>query len=170
MATTLEATLEMQPKLRLLFLLLNAIGVGTDINSLEDRKRVQKAVYLAQRAGVDLGYRYGWYLLGPYCPDLTQDYYELAVAQQIGEGVNGSRLSERDAAKLHELRPLLEVPGGVDLPSEDWLELLASVDYLRKVRGYGEDRVDEVVHVKKHELERWLNAAKHQLERMPLVA
>ena len=59
-------------------LFLDALEISSEISTLEDRKRVQKAVYIGQEAGVDLGYSYGWYLLGPYSPELTQNYFTLA--------------------------------------------------------------------------------------------
>ena len=43
------------------------------IDTFMDRLIMQKAVYLAQAAGVNLGYYYHWYLHGPYSPSLTRD-------------------------------------------------------------------------------------------------
>ncbi len=43
----------------------------------DDRLVLQKAIYLVQQAGVDMDYRYSWYLRGPYCSDLTRDAYEM---------------------------------------------------------------------------------------------
>lgn len=60
----------MDSNLIALKLFLDDLGVSADIETIDDRKRVQKAVYLGQAAGADLGYRFGWYLLGPYSPSL----------------------------------------------------------------------------------------------------
>ena len=63
----------MEPRLIALRLYLDQLGVSSDIETVSDRKRVQKAVYLGQLSGVDFGYRFGWYLMGPYSTTLTED-------------------------------------------------------------------------------------------------
>ena len=75
----------MENKLIALKVLLDQLGVPDSIETIDDRKRVQKAVYLGQLSGVDLGYRFGWYVFGPYSPALTKDYYSLAEAIASGD-------------------------------------------------------------------------------------
>ena len=70
---------------------VEALGENADIENFEDRKRFQKAVYLGQVAGVDLGYRYGWYVKGPYSTDLTQDYYAMSEAVAGGATVPANK-------------------------------------------------------------------------------
>src|ERR1700680_4200455 len=125
---------EMEPRLTVLALLLDALGVGADIETVDDRKRVQKAVYVAQRSGVDLGYRYSWYKRGPYSRALTRDYYELADSIEIGEHTNGDKLRPASLAKLRKLRPLFAAPQETGLAQADWLELVALVGFLRAVQ------------------------------------
>lgn len=48
---------------------------------------VQAAVYIGKVAGVDLGYRYGWYVYGPYSPSLHEDLVKLWPAKTIRERV-----------------------------------------------------------------------------------
>jgi hypothetical protein len=45
-------------------LFLDELGVPIDTNNINDRKLAQKAVYLGQLSGVDLGYRFGWFSTG----------------------------------------------------------------------------------------------------------
>jgi uncharacterized protein YwgA len=118
-------------------LFLDALGISPEISTLEDRKRVQKAVYIGQEAGgVDLGYSYGWYLLGPYSPELTQDYFTLNDDLINGdEGYKRYKLVEPLLGKLDNIKSLMEVPQEADLPQEDWLELVASIVYLMKERN-----------------------------------
>ena len=117
-------------------LFLDALGISSEISTLEDRKRVQKAVYIGQEAGVDLGYSYGWYLLGPYSPELTQDYFILNDDLINGdEGYTRYKLVEPLLVKLDNIKSLMEVPQEADLPQEDWLELVASIVYLMKERN-----------------------------------
>ena len=75
----------MEQKLIALKMFLDALGVPETIDTIDDRKRVQKAVYLGQLSGIDLGYRFGWYLKGPYSPALTRDYFGLAEAIGLGD-------------------------------------------------------------------------------------
>ena len=42
-------------------LFVNELGEPGEITDFENRKIFQKAVYLGQLSGVDLGYRYSWY-------------------------------------------------------------------------------------------------------------
>jgi hypothetical protein len=123
----------MEPRLVALDLFLDALGMGAD-KPADDRKRVQKAVYLGQVAGIDLGYRFGWYVMGPYSTSLARDYHALA------KGSNGKRFQLASGARrvLARLAPLLEKPNAVE-NTEQWLGLLASYHYLVNVRGLSEE-------------------------------
>jgi uncharacterized protein YwgA len=111
-----------------------ALGEDGKIATFEARKRFQKAIYLGQVAGVDLGYRYGWYIKGPYSTDLTRDYYAMAEALSDGDELPADRkLKDNIQKKLTHVRTLFAVPQGVTLNQADWMELLASWHYLRKV-------------------------------------
>ena len=123
----------METKLLVLKLFLDTLGVDDRIDTVDDRKRVQKAVYLGQLSGIDLGYQYGWYRMGPYCPALTRDYY--ALESEIAAGAlnpKGQALNAAAAEKLKSVTPLLQPPMA-DVSQEDWLELLASVHFLKTV-------------------------------------
>ncbi len=124
----------MEPRLQALKALLDALGVGAEISTVADRKRIQKAVYLGQRAGANLGYRFGWYVRGPYSPPLADAYYALANALAMGDEPPAElRLNPNLATPLKKLLPVLKPPEGITLSQEDWLELLASWDYLLAV-------------------------------------
>ena len=106
------------------------------INTFEDRLILQKAVYLAQAAGVNLGYYYHWYLHGPYCPSLTRDEY--AIGCEHGQGIDDSegwKLDDESSGRLKKLQNL--IPKGNRPEVRNKLELLASVHFLinrRQVR------------------------------------
>lgn len=57
-------------------LCLNEVG-GFRMDSFSERLKYQKMVYLMQLFGIDLGYRFEWYLRGPYCTELTADGFEI---------------------------------------------------------------------------------------------
>jgi uncharacterized protein YwgA len=46
-------------------LTLDALSLPARLDTFADRLVVQKAIYLAQVAGVQLGYHFHWYLRGP---------------------------------------------------------------------------------------------------------
>jgi uncharacterized protein YwgA len=144
----------MEERLVALDLFLEALGVPPDIETVVDRKRVQKAVYVGQRAGVDLGYSYSWYLMGPYSTSLTRDYYALADALASGAKarVQEHKLQPELEKRLKAIRPLLTPPRGVGLDDESWLELIASYDYLRKVSNYSHAKALETLQERKSHL------------------
>lgn len=113
---------------------LDELDVPLEIATVQDRLVVQKAIYLAQTM-VPLGYSYGWYLKGPYSPRLTRDYYEFSQASLEENGVS---LKTTVKNLLRPIKDLIsQKPDGVILAH--WLELLASIHYLRE--SWNLDRV-----------------------------
>lgn len=159
----------MDGALTTLRLLLDELGVAADIRTLDDRKRIQKAVYLGQLSGVDLGYRFGWYRMGPYSPQLTRDYFELASAM-ADEPVADAQLRATYRDRLHRLRPLLDPPADVALDREHWLELTASYHHLRAVRGLDHDSAREVLEHEKPALAPFTDRARAELTRHALAS
>jgi len=111
-------------------LTIDSLGLPFSIDSFDNRLILQKAIYLAQAAGVDLGYYYHWYLHGPYSPSLTKDEYAIAV--DLGCGMDeskGWRLDKTSISNLSGLQSL--IPRTSDTQQiRRKLELLASVHYL----------------------------------------
>jgi uncharacterized protein YwgA len=125
---------------------VEALGEGAGIDSFDDRKRFQKAVYLGQVAGIDLGYRYGWYIKGPYSTSLTRDYYAMAAARASGDAPPADQQLRPDIqAQLANVRAIFDVPNGIQLSKSDWLELLASWHYLRVVNRLDENGARETM-------------------------
>ena len=158
--------LEMQPKLAVLKSVLDALGVEPTIDTVADRKRLQKAVYFGQAiGGVDLGYRYGWYKKGPYSLSLARDYYALAESLAVGETPNGYAVRSEDQIRaLQSATELFAVPQDVPLSAADWLELVGSIDYLRRVSHKLEPDVDRVIREQKPELAQYLEQGKRALQ------
>lgn len=122
----------MDAKLLVLRRVLEAFDISPEMKGVRDRKLKQKAIYLAQVFGVDLGYRYGWYLMGPYSPSLASDYYALAEAGT--ENDDPRQLNDSTKQQLETVRRIVsEQHKPAVLPREDWFELLASWHYLRNV-------------------------------------
>lgn len=93
-----------------LILALNAVDVPLRLRSFDHRLIIQKAVYLIQKAGLDLGYNFRWYLRGPYSSALTRDAFALAAELQYGETEHqGWRLDKSSKARLDRLRRLFSI-------------------------------------------------------------
>jgi uncharacterized protein YwgA len=110
-------------------LTVKGLNLPFQINTFEDRLILQKAVYLAQTAGVNLGYYYHWYLYGPYSPSLTRDEY--AIYTDISAGMDeseGWKLDDSSSQRLEEIRGIFVKPERDKLAKK--LELLASVHFL----------------------------------------
>ena len=94
-----------------------------------DRLIMQKTVYLAQAAGINLGYFYHWYLHGPYSPSLTRDEY--AIDADIAAGLDDSqgwKLDEKSSQRSVEIKDIFSELDRDKLATK--LELLASVHFL----------------------------------------
>ena len=121
----------METRLTVLQLVMNGMGLESGIDTIDERVTFQKAVYLAQAGGVQLGYRYNWYRMGPYSPDLTRDYYALHETSDDEPTVeNGMSLRPQVIKTLQTLSSILSPPPDFPHNQAGWLELLASVHYL----------------------------------------
>jgi uncharacterized protein YwgA len=157
----------MDPKIEVLDLFLRELGEDPSIEGIENRLRLQKAVYLGQLFGVDLGYRYSWYVKGPYSPSLTQDYYKLA--ESAAEAASGKALRSDLAERLKNARQLLNIPPGVELTKAHWYELLASLHYLYKVSSLDAVRVRETIARTKEHLVGWIEQGESSLRKHGLL-
>jgi len=115
-------------------LVFDETGLSSDLASFSKRLAVQKKIYLSQLFGIDLGYRFGWYLRGPYCPALTSDAFTLRQEIESGdEEADRYCLTEEARKRLARANKLWELPSGIEVSEQDWLELLASLHYLRHI-------------------------------------
>jgi uncharacterized protein YwgA len=112
-------------------LTLNTLGLPLALDTFADRMVIQKTIYLCQMAGIHLGYRYNWYLRGPYSPDLTRDAFELNAKQDSWfDEATGSKLDDTSIKILNSIDPLWSGTSSANLPRR--LELLASVLFLKR--------------------------------------
>lgn len=150
----------MDTRLAVLNAFLRELGQPLDISTKDNRLRTQKAVYLGQLTGVDLGYRYNWYVHGPYSPSLTQDYYALeGLPEETRAQVNQAQLNEATKLKLASALPLFTIPQEVQLPLHNWLELLCSWHYLIKVVGYKAESAQQTIFSRKPHVANYINQA-----------
>jgi len=117
---------------------LKALGIEPSIETLSERKKMQKIIYLLERFGVGLGFSssFGWYVYGPYSPSLTQTLFEIkqtppkAIAQP----------SKADKERITHLKEFL----GKDITSADKIELIASLDFMMSIgkkQGVSDDDI-----------------------------
>jgi len=158
----------MSTRLAALNLTLGALGLSADTGALEERVKLQKAVYLAQTAGLPLGYRYSWYIRGPYSPDLTRDYFALPSASPGEE--EGLKLSLAAKQAIDRVKPLLEVPPQAKgLKPDAWLEIVASVHYLKKESQLAHEKVLETLNRQKPQLVQYIPLAEEKLAEVGLL-
>lgn len=151
-------------------LMLDELGLDPTIRTVRERKAVQKAIYLGQAAGVDLGYRYNWYIMGPYSPGLTRDYFALDEALNAGDkSAEGYELQATAKAQVGSVKPLMDVPEGVDLNQSEWLELLASVHFLIKRRRLNLPGAKELLQKQKPHVAPFTEKAARMLENQRLI-
>lgn len=149
---------------------VEALGEPANISSIDARKRFQKAVYLGQLTGVDLGYRYSWYVRGPYSSPLANDYYALSAALESDEKAPTNIILKPTAkSKLENLKSLLKVPKGVNLDESDWYEVLASWHYLLTVSKKNESSAMETMKFQKKHLVPFVKTADEKLREHDLI-
>lgn len=109
------------------------------LNTINDRILLQKKIYLAQEAGVPLGYGYSWYIHGPYSPDLTAVAYQ--IIPEGNTSIEEMHFKEPYASMLEKVNRLESVIGeeNLELSIVQWYELVASIAYWYK-RGIVEKK------------------------------
>ena len=110
-------------------LAMGQLGLRVHVATFEDRLILQKTVYLAQAAGIHLGYFFRWYLRGPYCSSVADDGF--CIATELAQNVDDSKgwtLDEASSRKLEGIRDFVTGSNRAVLSKK--LEPLASVHFL----------------------------------------
>ena len=109
-----------------LFSLFDDLGVKHDLKSFENRKQLQKLTYLIEVFGVDLKFRFHWYIHGPYDQVLTAVLYDNT---QEASGREVKDVFPNEQKNLVKLKDFL----GSDIHSSRNLELVVSLHYIMVV-------------------------------------
>jgi uncharacterized protein YwgA len=119
----------------LLKLVLDKIGFGNleQMDNFTQRKILQKKIYLLQLTGLDLGYRYNWYLKGPYCPALTDATFALREEAKYDQEFDKYKLNSKTKGSFGKLEEIIALPSTPQTEESEWLELLASLHYLKHI-------------------------------------
>ena len=129
----------MNPSQIVLKLVLDAVDQALELENFEQRLTIQKKVYLTQLTGLDLAYRFGWYLHGPYSRELTSDAFRAKERIDDGEDDYKRETLAPFAKKLTKRAKTIwaNKPDGID--EDDWLELLASLHFLKHIAYMGKN-------------------------------
>lgn len=159
----------MEQSLVFLKLFLDALNVPVNIGDKDHRKILQKAVYLGQAcAKVDLGHRFGWYINGPYAKSLADDYYRLAPLLKAGDkDFENYFLHPEAEGKLNNLWKLFSPPN-TNIEQAEWMEVLASIDFIHRVLGKTGDAAEHHFKDEKQNLAEHYNEGLHALEQIEL--
>ncbi len=116
-------------------LILDEAGIpDIKLETFSERFNIQKRIFLIQVMGCDLGYRFGWYIRGPYCRELTADAFALKDELNSGERDHERfNLKPQTKDRIQKSKKLWSPPVDSGVSQDDWLELLASVHYLRHI-------------------------------------
>ena len=95
-----------------------------DMSTFEGRLVLQKTIYLLQSYGLYLGYKFSWYVHGPYCAELTRDGFELLP---VYERLPHVKFAKPKTEK--EFETFLRFIGDKK-NNADWLEQLACTHFL----------------------------------------
>ncbi|MBB3930174.1 hypothetical protein GGR25_001213 [Kaistia hirudinis] len=145
-------------------LVLDAVAEPTEIGTVMDRLRLQKAIYLIQASGVNLGYSYSWYVRGPYSTNLTKDYYRLSdELRSSASEVEQYNLSPGLNTGLAKAKDILNKPSGVGLGVPNWYELLASIHYLMTYSRLDFGKMKELLSAEKPHLRDFIDVGYNRL-------
>lgn len=99
-----------------------------DNSTFERRLILQKTLFLLQeKFNLDFGYRYNWYLRGPYSPELTKDAFDIQGSERYySELAETTHLSSDAKRRMARFRSKL----GTHLESAKMMELLASLTFV----------------------------------------
>jgi len=123
--------------------LLRRIG-NFDMSTFNGRLVLQKTVYLFQLFGLYLGYKFSWYIHGPYSPDLTRDAFRLQLIYR-----DIPRMAFSDERIERGVGNFLVFLGGRKSDA-NWLEQLACTHFLKALDPKA-DRETIIEKVTEHE-------------------
>lgn len=119
--------------------LFNNLGVEPRLDNFSSRKQLQKLTYLVEAFGIFLGFKFSWYLHGPYDRRLTAVLYD-DNREESDRNVDDKYPNEEEITK--KLKEFL----GRDIHSSKTLELIVSLhylDYLRRRQNLTDDKIIE---------------------------
>lgn len=99
-----------------------------DLSTFEGRLVLQKTVYLLQSFGLYFGYKFSWYVHGPYSPELTSEAFKLQPFYKKVPQIKFAKT--RTENRFQEFLDFI----GDRKTDADWLEQLACTHFLKAIR------------------------------------
>jgi uncharacterized protein YwgA len=133
-------------------LILRELGITLNMKTFANRLILQKTILILQNAGVFLGYRFGWYIKGPYSPDLANDLFYIYYLPDKGErDLQNWELDEHSQTTISRLKNLLN-NNKLLKDRARHLELLASILFLlytRQAQPAEKEKILEILKINK---------------------
>ena len=127
-------------RVKLLGSLLKRIGYTCfSMRTFKERLILQKQVYLLQAFGLYLGYRYKWYLYGPYSSDLARDGFDLFNSELFSSLPKIKFGNPKAQALFTQYLDFL----GKKKNDPEWLELISSIHCLTEI--YPDSSKDKII-------------------------
>jgi uncharacterized protein YwgA len=125
-------------------LCIEKIG-GLNLDTLMDRKLLQKKIYFLQEFGVKLGYSYGFYLYGPYSSELTSDAFFLkSMKDQAPDAIEMIELSAEEERAMKEALDFFAKLSDEKYKIAYKLELLSSLHFLWNISYFMPKSKEEI--------------------------
>lgn len=155
------------PKKRIEILLsivskLGNVNIQKLKEDFSERLLIQKTAYLLQVFDLNLGYRYTWYLHGPYSKELTTDIYNINTSLKVVE------IHFTDEFFKNKFQKLLDFLSDKNKDPR-WLELITSVHFLRHLNKPKEE-ILKIITIEKNFTEDDFNHAWSYLKSNSLIS
>lgn len=99
---------------------------GFNVDYLKNRIILQKTIYLLDIAGMGLGYRFSYYIYGPYSSTLADDAYNISGNPELLK--TAAKLTGAEEECIDRVKKMLD-----EYPSDStWYELLGTIVYLKR--------------------------------------
>jgi len=125
--------------------LYEGLGITPSLRNFSSRKQLQKLTYLIEAFGIFLGFRFSWYLHGPYDRKLTAVLYDDNRDESDRDVLNTFPNEKKILKKIKEFL-------GRDIHSSRTLELIVSLHYLdyigQKQKMSDDQIIDRLIELK----------------------
>jgi len=140
--------------------LYNNLGVEPRLDNFASRKQLQKLTYLIEAFGIFLGFKFSWYLHGPYDRRLTAVLYDDDKEESARQVLDVYPNEDEIIKRLKEFL-------GRDVHFSRTLELIVSLHYLdylgRRQNMKDEEVIDQLISLKPQYTR---DEARHYLKRI----
>jgi uncharacterized protein YwgA len=133
-------------------------------SSYERRVTAQKIIYLlTSRFGAKFPWKFSWYIAGPYSPSLAREFYAIAEElESVKEAARQVEFRPEMKERISRVRSLMNYDySKTGLTLAEWLELLASVDYISNWRS--------IDLCSREELVRWVKRSKPKFSEEQII-